>query len=44
MPIFTYNRHTVIRTTPGTDPASFTLALVEIDAATGDLTIYWPAV
>lgn len=38
------NWHTTIRTAPGSGPTSFTLALVEVIASTGDVIIYWPAV
>ncbi len=38
------NWHTTIRTAPGTSPTAFTLALVEVNATTGAVKIYWPAV
>lgn len=38
------NVYTVIRTAPGSGTASFTLAMWEINATTGEVTIYWPAV
>ncbi len=37
------NWHTTIRTAPGMSPTAFSLALVEINATTGDVTLYWPA-
>lgn len=36
--------HTTIRTAPGSGTVAFTLALVVIDATTGTVTLYWPAV
>ena len=38
------NVYTVIRTAPGSGPASFTLAMWEINSTTGEVTIWWPAV